>query len=292
MLDEEECNGLEPYDVIVYLVDGQKRVGCIEDNYQAHVVLVDGERVGHDNIMCEINVDGYCEITLLDSSLCDDSNADIHPDHNSLRPVIAEIDYDDGTFRDENLDQWFGISWIDIEKTDPTISGRVIDNRCYITPIREVEFDFGDTGKSVGKIPMKKIEDIKGDNMSKVKDTLVKQGVAQLSAAEIIGKKKAGELINDNLIKILKKGVPWYAKLYAKGALDNPLAKSVIANVAGLGIKQFYPDNKKLNLMSEAMLLASTGDLFKELKLEERMDDLLKGVDLKALGLGTDTKED
>ena len=98
--------------------------------------------------------------------------------------------------------------------------------------------------------------------------------VASINAAEL----KAGQIINAQVIKLVKPKLPMMLRGYA----DSPVASVVLANVVGIALKQYAPDNAKLAKLSSLMLNAAALDAVDAFNIDGLVDDLLAGVKLPA----------
>ena len=97
---------------------------------------------------------------------------------------------------------------------------------------------------------------------------------AAVNAAEL----KAGQLINKQAIKLIKPQLP----IMVRGFADHPAASVVLANVIGLALKQYAPENPKLAKISNLMLNAAAFDTIDSFNIDEMVDKLIAGIKLPA----------
>ena len=98
---------------------------------------------------------------------------------------------------------------------------------------------------------------------------------AAVSTAKLI----AGKIINQRVVKLIRPQLPMMARGYA----DSALGEAVIANAVAAAIVHIAPNNEKAVLASQAMIDAAMLEFMSSFNLDEKIDDLLKGIDIKAL---------
>ena len=147
----------------------------------------------------------------------------------------------------------------------------------YPTPFDE-EFDYGKPAKPCHELfedhetrkSSKPIKTIKEKPMfNEIKDKNL-QAVKQAAKIEV------GTAANLVLINKVRGQLPMMARGYA----DHPLFQVALANAVAAGIGQFMPDNKKANLVSEAMLEASMLSLVQSFNFVEMIEEMVNGVNL------------
>lgn len=103
-------------------------------------------------------------------------------------------------------------------------------------------------------------------------------------AAIIAGKMEAGRILTKQVLKQIKPHLP----IFVKGYLDTPLAPVIVANlVAAVGN---HTQNKRVQQVSELMLLAAADATVQSFNLDKIIDDVLAGVKLPA-GILTSDEE-
>lgn len=103
-------------------------------------------------------------------------------------------------------------------------------------------------------------------------------------AAIIAGKMEAGRILTKQVLKQIKPHIP----MFVRGYLDTPLAPVVVANlVAAVGN---HTQNKRVQQVSELMLLAAADATVQSFNLDKIIDDVLAGVKLPA-GILTSDEE-
>ncbi len=107
---------------------------------------------------------------------------------------------------------------------------------------------------------------------SEIKDKNI-QAIKQAAKIEV------GTAANLVLINKLRGQLPMMVRGYA----DHPLFQVAIANAVAAGIEQFMPDNKKANLVSEAMLEASMLTLVQSFNFVEMVEEVVNGVNVDKL---------
>lgn len=130
--------------------------------------------------------------------------------------------------------------------------------------------------------PQIKKESEKKTMAAKIKDTALVTLDQNKQAAIIAGKMEAGRILNKQVLKQIKPHVP----MFVRGYLDTPLAPVVVANlVAAVGN---HTQNKRVQQVSELMLLAAADATVQSFNLDKIIDDVLAGVKLPAGILDTD----
>ena len=109
------------------------------------------------------------------------------------------------------------------------------------------------------------------DNIS---TQIIETKEATINAAEL----KAGQLINKQAIKLIKPQLP----MMVRGFADHPAASVVLANVIGLALKQYAPENPKLAKVSSLMLNAAAFDTIDSFNIDAMVDKLVSGIKLPA----------
>ena len=98
---------------------------------------------------------------------------------------------------------------------------------------------------------------------------------AAVSSAKLI----AGTIINKRVAKLIKPQLPMMARGYA----DSALGEAVIANAVAAAIVHIAPNNEKAVLASQAMIDAAMLTFMTSFNLDEKIDELLSGIDMDAL---------
>lgn len=115
-----------------------------------------------------------------------------------------------------------------------------------------------------------------------IKETAIATLDQNKQAAIIAAKMEAGRVLNKQVIKQIKPHIP----MFVRGYLDTPLAPVVVANlVAAIGN---HTQNKRVQQVSELMLLAAADTTVQSFNLDKIIDDVLSGVKLPAGILDTD----
>ena len=118
----------------------------------------------------------------------------------------------------------------------------------------------------------------------KIKETAVITLDQNKQAAIIAGKMEAGRILNKQVLKQIKPHIP----MFVRGYLDTPLAPVIVANlVAAVGN---HTQNKRVQQVSELMLLAAADATVQSFNLDKIIDDVLAGVKLPA-GILTSDEE-
>jgi len=89
-----------------------------------------------------------------------------------------------------------------------------------------------------------------------------------------------GKAINKNAAKLIIGSLPPMAKVFIKD--EDPLVQAVVGNMVAFAIKHFT-DNEKANLVADSMINAGSFSLFEKFNIEEMIDKLTAGINLKAL---------
>jgi hypothetical protein len=120
--------------------------------------------------------------------------------------------------------------------------------------------------------PKTKTKSNKEHTMSRAKDQLNANKEAVITAGKLV----AGKAINKKLIKLIKPKLPMFMKGYA----DSPFAALVSANLVGIAIKHYAPNNTKAIQVADLMLEAAALEAIESFNIEDLIDKLLKDVKL------------
>lgn len=138
------------------------------------------------------------------------------------------------------------------------------------------------TGTLFGGTKQPTLKSEKKTMAQKLKDTGLQTLDQNKKAAIIAGKMEAGRILNKQVLKQIKPHIP----MFVRGYLDTPLAPVIVANlVAAVGN---HTQNKKVQQVSELLLLAAADATVQSFNLDKIIDDVLAGVKLPAGILDTD----
>lgn len=138
------------------------------------------------------------------------------------------------------------------------------------------------TGTPFGGTKQPTLKSEKKTMAQKLKDTGLQTLDQNKKAAIIAGKMEAGRILNKQVLKQIKPHIP----MFVRGYLDTPLAPVIVANlVAAIGN---HTQNKKVQQVSELLLLAAADATVQSFNLDKIIDDVLAGVKLPAGILDTD----
>ena len=138
------------------------------------------------------------------------------------------------------------------------------------------------TGTPFGGTKQPTLKSEKKTMAQKLKDTGIQTLDQNKKAAIIAGKMEAGRILNKQVLKQIKPHIP----MFVRGYLDTPLAPVIVANlVAAVGN---HTQNKKVQQVSELLLLAAADATVQSFNLDKIIDDVLAGVKLPAGILDTD----
>lgn len=150
----------------------------------------------------------------------------------------------------------------------------IIDTRNTTDTIREFVggIEIADNA-TTGKIKIKEKENtMKNRTINKMLE--INKATAVHSA-----KVQLGKTANKLIVSKVKPQLPRYVRGYA----DSPLAELVVGNiVAGLLI-QFAPNDKRAEIVSEAMIAAGTQVAIESFNIPEMLNELLDSVDISTL---------
>ena len=102
---------------------------------------------------------------------------------------------------------------------------------------------------------------------------------ANVDAAKLSAKLVAGKIINQRASKLIRPQLPMMVRGYA----DSPIGEAVLANIIAGAIVHFAPSNPKAVLVSEAMIQAASLEFLNSFNLDEKINELLDGIDMKTL---------
>lgn len=121
------------------------------------------------------------------------------------------------------------------------------------------------------------------------KITAIASGIAasNFSAAKTAAVMEAGRIANVEITKVLAKRLPMMVKGYA----DTPAGRLVVANLAGVALQQFRPDDARLKALVDAMQVQAYQELLQTIDIEGFIDGLLENPKIKN-AVGRLTAED
>lgn len=121
------------------------------------------------------------------------------------------------------------------------------------------------------------------------KITVTASGIAasNFSAAKTAAVMEAGRIANVEITKVLAKRLPMMVKGYA----DTPAGRLVVANLAGVALQQFRPDDVRLKALVDAMQVQAYQELLQTIDIEGFIDGLLENPKIKN-AVGRLTAED
>lgn len=212
--------------------------------------------------------------------------------------VLKVIEIKQNTVRGTN----YNLQYVDTGTTTGFVSESFIDNEVASTtlatvPIKEAtlvvssaasavsikKFD-GVTGTPLGGTNQPTIKREKKSMAKAIKETAIVTLDQNKQAAIIAGKMEAGRILNKQVIKQIKPHIP----MFVRGYLDTPLAPVIVANlVAAIGN---HTQNRRVQQVSELMLLAAADTTVQSFNLDKIIDDVLAGVKLPA-GILTSDEE-
>ncbi|ATN93422.1 hypothetical protein [Pseudoalteromonas phage J2-1_QLiu-2017] len=105
---------------------------------------------------------------------------------------------------------------------------------------------------------------------------------ANVEGAKQGAKIKVAEDANAVLMKLVKPQLPMMVRGYA----DTPLGKVVLANLVVMAVSQFASNNKKAEVISQAMIDVAYADLFRGIDIQGMIEEIVgqfKGDNIKAL---------
>lgn len=121
------------------------------------------------------------------------------------------------------------------------------------------------------------------------KITAIASGIAasNFSAAKTAAVMEAGRIANVEITKVLAKRLPMMVKGYA----DTPAGRLIVANLAGVALQQFRPDDARLKALVDAMQVQAYQELLQTIDIEGFIDGLLENPKIKN-AVGRLTAED
>ena len=159
------------------------------------------------------------------------------------------------------------------DKPDPNYHTVHIESVPAVFPQRPEDVQQFGSKIDLSKTSMKENNKPKGVTMkSAITTQMDNNKAAAIMAAEIT----AGKVLNNKVVSIIKPKMP----MMVRGYMDSPLASVAIANLVGIALKQYMPNNDKATKVSELMLNASALQLMESFNIEQLLDELLAGVKL------------
>ena len=102
-------------------------------------------------------------------------------------------------------------------------------------------------------------------------------------AITLAAKLEVGKVATQTIGKAVKKQLPMMIRGYA----DSPFYNIVIANMAGIALREFAGNNEKAMIVSEAMIQSAAVEMMSSFNIDEMIADMLKDIDVSKL---TETK--
>lgn len=184
---------------------------------------------------------------------------------------------------------WYGEDTLELASSTPSlanVSASSVQNILITSAASAVsikKFD-GVTGTPLGGTNQPTIKSEKKSMAKAIKETAMVTLDQNKQAAIIAGKMEAGRILTKQVLKQIKPHIP----MFVRGYLDTPLAPVVVANlVAAVGN---HTQNKRVQQVSELMLLAAADATVQSFNLDKIIDDVLAGVKLPA-GILTSDEE-
>lgn len=109
--------------------------------------------------------------------------------------------------------------------------------------------------------------------MSKIQQTISRNAQLATSAAVL----EAGRIANKQASKLIAGQLP----LMARGYADTSVGRLVIANLAGIALDHFRPDDQKLRALTNAMMIQSYQELIQTLDVDGFIEKLLDDNKIK-----------
>lgn len=110
--------------------------------------------------------------------------------------------------------------------------------------------------------------------MSKIQEVTKRNTQLATSAAVL----EAGRIANKQASKLIAGQLP----LMARGYADTPVGRLVIANLAGIALDHFRPDDQKLRALTNAMTVQAYQELIQTLDVDGFIEKLLEDKSIKS----------
>ncbi len=88
---------------------------------------------------------------------------------------------------------------------------------------------------------------------------------------------EAGRIANNQAAKFISGKAP----LVARGYVQTPIGKLVIANMANMAVEKFRPDDRRLNKLTKAMMVSAYQEALAEFDIEEMIENMLSNSSIK-----------
>lgn len=102
---------------------------------------------------------------------------------------------------------------------------------------------------------------------------------ANTDAAKLAAKITVGNVLNENVTKLIAPKLPMMVRGYA----DSALGKAFIANAVSAALIHFAPTNRNAQLAAEAMINSAMLEFAASFNIEAMINELIAGVDLSVL---------
>lgn len=112
---------------------------------------------------------------------------------------------------------------------------------------------------------------------SKATAIINKNKAAAITAARI----EAGSIAVNRITNMIKPKLPMMMRGYA----ETPVARVVVANLFSLAVQQYAADNKKAQLVADAMMEGAMLEMVKSFNIDALLGEVLKGVDFTKLSV-------
>jgi len=98
-------------------------------------------------------------------------------------------------------------------------------------------------------------------------------------AVKLAAKLEVGKVATQTIGKAVKKQLPMMIRGYA----DSPFYNIVIANMAGIALREFAANNEKAQIVSEAMIQSAAVEMVSSFNIDQMIGDMLEDIDISKI---------
>lgn len=127
-----------------------------------------------------------------------------------------------------------------------------------------------------------------GKIMNKVTKIATETVEINKEAMVLAAKLEVGKVATAQLRKVVKPKLPMMVRGYA----DSPLFDIVLANAVGVALREYASENKKAQIVSEAMIQSAAVEMMSSFDLNGMIDEMLENVDVSKIVKLEDNKKE
>lgn len=179
---------------------------------------------------------------------------------------------EDGTFHPSGKESCYDLFMAELPTTKPEVKKQ---------PVRKPAVKKAD-GTKIKQTVIKEEQKMAQAPKSKTAVLVAQNKEALITAAKI----EAGSIATKRIIDLIKPKLP----IMARGYADTAVARVVVANLFSLAVQQYASENKKAEVIADAMMQGAMVEFVKSFNIEQIIEQVTKGVDFTKI-TGADSEE-